>query len=397
MIVVDAESSPELLKPADVTFAPTILIYRQGKQRMRYYGDWSTSAFTELCHSIADDDLYTLTDSFSVFEFQNRKPANIILSSNFVSKADGLLHKFGGILHVGIVENETLSQIIGLPGALLSRPEEFYSINLTDVEEDTIQRQLLQRIQHIGTNEGFALTDTVDTIVTIVNEDDPVMIYEAVSRLNSLREVLGSNVSYQYCDFFKCHGVVAQLKPITLMSPLYVHHTKQGQRQRIDPYPRIDPTTADIVKWAKFQILGISPPDEPRVLAIPKITAHSFIPVVLDPKRDVVLLVAAPRMQMYDVSVDRFRKLIQIFEGIPEVGFFEFNPITEHVKGLEMPKSDNPQLSIWPATTEQRGSAFAAFVDLELIFENLVRLLETKFSEDQIAEMTQKVAELKDK
>jgi hypothetical protein len=53
-------------------------------------------------------------------------------------------------------------------------------------------------------------------------------------------------------------------------------------------------------------------------------------------------------MQLYDESCENFRKLINIFESIPQIIFYEFNPLTEHVKGLKMPKSENPQLPIWP-------------------------------------------------
>jgi hypothetical protein len=189
---------------------------------------------------------------------------------------------------------------------------------------------------------------------------------------------------------------IRQLQPVTFQAPIYVRHSKQGSRQRLDPYQRFQPTLAELVTWAKFQIMGIPPPEAPHSRSVSRITAHEFIPVVLDPKRDVILLVAAPRMQLYDVSVEKFKKLIEVFDGIPDVAFFEFNPLTEHVKGLEMPKSDNPQLSIWPASTEQRGAAFAAFLDLPIMFDNLLKLIALKPTSQQRTLMSTRVAKIID-
>jgi hypothetical protein len=396
MVIIDADASPELLKTADVSFAPTIFIYRQGKRIMRYSGDWSPGALSELCKMITNDDLHTLTDSFSVFEFQHRNPANIILSSpEFVKKADGLLHTFGGVLQIGVVEDDRLPKALGLPGAALSRPIDSFTINLTDVEESTIRSYLAPRYEHIHCTELFGLTETVNTFLALVKEDDPLMVFDSVSRFEALREVFGANMSFQYCDFFKCQALVNQFKPISLIWPLYVLHCKQGFQQRVEVYPRFDSTVADIVNWAKFQILGIAPPDAGTGPAIPRITAHEFIPVVLDPKRDVVLLVASPRMQLYDVSAENFRRLMKIFEDVSEVAFFEFNPLTEHVKGLEMPKSENPQLSIWPASPEQHGAAFQAHLDIGIIFKNLLQLIKTKPSQEKLAKMEDKLAKLR--
>jgi hypothetical protein len=395
MVLVDAEVSPDIFSQHQIAFAPTIALFRHGKLRLRYFGEWTIGGLTEFCESVTDYDLVPLNDSFSVFEFQRRGPSNIVLSSPpFIAKADALLHKFGGVVQVAILENRQLKETLGMADAVFTRPGDFYTASLNDVDEDTLEALLQSKFQHIYTGDLFGVTPTADTIAALIDERDPLMVYDVVSRFTALRDVFAGNVSFQICDFFKCPNVVQQIKLIGFASPLYIHHAKQGGRFRLDPLQRMFATADEVVNWAKFQILGVSPPPEPHAVVIPRLMAHEFIQLVLDPKKEVVLFVAAPRMPLYEESAESVKKLMKVFEGTPEVRFYEFNPITEHVKGLEMPKSDKPQLSIWPASKEPNGSAFAAYLDVGVIFENLLKLFVTKFSEEKLAALSKRFQEV---
>jgi thioredoxin 1 len=396
MIVVDADMSADLLAPARVEFVPTILLYRQGQQRMRYYGGLSAEALTEFCESVVNDELVTLADSFSVFEFQHRAPANLILSDpTFTERADALVHSFGGALHVGILEDQRLREALNLSAAFFSRPCDLFSADLANITWRTIQDLLAPEYEHIGADDLAGLTQTPETILVLLDEQDPGMVFEAIHFFRAVRDDFKSNVSFQYCDFFTCQTVARQVQARAFTAPLYVRHLKQGPRQRLDPYPHVRPTVSDLVAWAKFQIMGVAQPQAPNAAAVPWITARDFLPVVLDPTRDVVLLVGAPQMELYDACLAMFEGLIRVFDGVPGIAFFQFNPLTEHVRGLGIPKSRNPQISIWPASRNQAGSAFPASAGFELVYENVLKLIALKPTARQLAAMAERVAKLR--
>jgi thiol-disulfide isomerase/thioredoxin len=385
MVTVDVDNNPDLVKTYDVSLAPTIALFRPGKPRLRYYGEWTEPALIDFCESVSHDEIVVLNDSFSLVEFRYRPPAN---------QPDGLLHKFGGIVHVGIVENPQLKAALNLSSAIYTRLGDFYTSNLTSVDEDTIEHLLQSRFHHIHSGEYFGVGPASETIAALIDERDSLMVYDVITRFRAIRDVFGNNVNFQLCNFFKCANIVDQLKLVSFMCPLYVRHSKQGGRYKIEPYPRMNPTVDDIVNWAKFQIMGIALPQEPHTTNIPRVLAPDFISLVLDSTKDIILFVASPRMPQYEESAEIFKQLMSVLEDVPEVKFYKFNPITEHVKGLKMPKSDKPQLSIWPATSEPRGSAFHACLDINVVFENLVKLVETEFSEAKLAELAERLGQL---
>jgi hypothetical protein len=58
--------------------------------------------------------------------------------------------------------------------------------------------------------------------------------------------------------------------------------------------------------------------------------------------------------------------------------------------GLEMPKSDKPLLSIWPATEGPKGSTFGARLSIPLL-DNVLQLIATRVSDAELEQMAQRV------
>lgn len=152
------------------------------------------------------------------------------------------------------------------------------------------------------------------------------------------------------------------------------------------------PSVADFQDFLDEPVLGIK--KEEPASGIPTLYARNFMSVALDPKRDVILLVAVPGMPGYAESQEMVRKLMTVFKPFRTIEFYEFNPRTQMVPGLQIPKSDKPTLSIWPAHTESSGASFSATISLKAAFENLMRMIKTKITPARLRDLDQRVAEL---
>lgn len=182
---------------------------------------------------------------------------------------------------------------------------------------------------------------------------------------------------------------------MSFKAPVFCLHEKQGGRYGIQVMPKVGSGVQEIIDWANFLLYGIQPPKKEHAIPIPRLIAHEFMQKALNPKRDAVLLLAAPKMQLYEESQNTVRCLIEAFAacGVETVDFYEYNTITERVQGLELPKSDKPQLSIWPASETPGGSAFAGFLDPKMTFETLIQVLAT-VSREQIMAISEKIDEI---
>jgi hypothetical protein len=390
MIVVNSEANPELVEAYKVPPLPTIIVFRNSEPQLRYFGEWSTSGLAAFCASITDQRVVLLSDSFSVFEFQHRTPANLIITSpELQANAGDLLDRFRGLIHVGIVTDPILSEALGLPAAVISRPDDFYSMNLSSVEPATVERHIHSRYDRIHVDELLGATPTTETIVALVDERDRWMLRQVMQSFDSLSHIYRRNVSFQICDFLKCPRAVEEAILVQFFSPLYIHHSKHGNLTRSVAFRRINATASEFVNWAKFSI-------STRQREIPRLRAHEFVAKVLDPKCDVVLFVTTPQMPGYDRVREMVKKLMKVFEKVPKVTFYEFNPDTEYLTGLKLQRSNEPQLSIWPATSSPKGSQFVVGeADMDRVYEALFELFTTKFGDKLLAELADRLQRVK--
>ena len=150
----------------------------------------------------------------------------------------------------------------------------------------------------------------------------------------------------------------------------------------------------DVLDWLKFHIEGIELPKDKDSFEIPKLHASQFSQKVLDPKLDVILLVGTPQMQLYKESRKNFHMLIELFKDYKTIQFYEFNPSTEHIPGLDFPVSGAPQISVWPAKDQRSGSLFQAYISMDVIIQNLLRLIVTKISNEDMTSLNERLQNL---
>ena len=390
---IEIDNAPEIAAKYNVSFAPRVMIFKGDKFVQLYLGDWTQNGFTTFCEKLIKFELHHLKTVFDVFEFQRLAPSNLLLVSKAnAAKADEMLEKYGGIVNIGVLENESVALELKLPPAQFTRVDDFVTFDFEDVTEKDVDAHMWSPYEHIHSHEWMGICPTPLSFLTLLDERDPMMIHDTARDFDALRELFGSNVSFQFCDFFTCANVVQQLKIGMYTSPVLMCREQMSNgRYRLDPLPKVPATKEDVINFGKFKVWNIEPPRKKTELRIPKLSAHDFIQNVIDPKMDVILLLAAPRMQLYEQSQKNIRALMTAFEGIDTVRFFEFNTITEHVQGLQLPESDKPQISIWPATEQPGGSAFAAYLPINVIFENLLKLITTKVSQQKMDQMLEAI------
>jgi hypothetical protein len=150
------------------------------------------------------------------------------------------------------------------------------------------------------------------------------------------------------------------------------------------------PSVEDFRDWIANRLSGA----KKSALALPQLHARQFHQVALNAKLDVILLVAVPGMPKYQQCLQRISRLRSVFQNYKTIEFYEFNPKTQFVPGLQIPKAESPVVSVWPATPEQSGASFPATANLTFIFESVMKMIKTQISPAHHRNMVDKVFEL---
>jgi hypothetical protein len=132
-------------------------------------------------------------------------------------------------------------------------------------------------------------------------------------------------------------------------------------------------------------------PHQKDIPTIPKLRPKQFIAIALYPKIDVILLAGKPDMPYDNEAEHNVRMLIKCFKNIPSVKFYELNIATEKVPGLDIPKSEKPLLSIWPATEEPMGLTFGAHLSIPLVIDKMLHLIAIHMSDVELEQMAQRI------
>lgn len=395
MVVVDTADAPAVVAKYDVRFAPNVLVFKRDVMISRYYGGWSSRDLTAFCDALCSEDIAYLNSTFDVLRFQQqRRPANLILSRRAAARAEKLFSRFGGAFHIGVVENSALADELQLPDAQFNRPAEGFSRAVDDVDREDLVKLASSDFVHIGNHNFAGTTAAQNTLFVLLDENDPYHINHAMERMKAAREHFGANMGFQYCDFFTCSNFVNQMNLHSFENPVYLLNSKNNYGSKIDVFKNPINTPKDILDWLMFEIEGVEIPKEKEETEIPRLYASQFIQKVLDPKIDAILLMASPQMQLYKESRKNFQLLIELFKDYKTIKFYEFNPMTEHIQGLQFPPSGAPQISVWPAKSQQSGSLFQAYLPMDTIIPNLLRLVVTKIPNEEIAKLDKKLKEL---
>ena len=89
--------------------SPSIGIFRMGNLRGFYNGAWTSNGISELCEKILNADVKYIQTDFELYEFQNQNiPALVVKNKSVYENAGELLDNFGGLMNIGIIDNENL-------------------------------------------------------------------------------------------------------------------------------------------------------------------------------------------------------------------------------------------------------------------------------------------------
>jgi len=396
MVTVDASTNNELTKKYNISFIPSILIFRGDKFAGYYDGEWTSPSITSICENLLSADIHFIRSSFDYFRFKSQKPANLLISkSEHLSKAESLLDQYGGMVHIGLIDNVELPNQLNIPDLQFCRPMDEYCADLEEVDNDKVRVLMESPTNHLSNQELVGELPFQNSLVALFDESDPRHIHDVAKLYSHVREFFGSNLSYQTIDFMKAQNYVNQLQIVSFLHPIFLYISKEGQKNKIIIFQRLLPQPDDLLNWLKQLILHIEPPTPKTKINVPRMYADDFIQHALDPTMDVILLVASPGMRGYKEAKQIFQIMVQLFEPYKDkIGLWEFDYSTEHVQGLSMTQSDSPQISVWPATPEKLGSTFTALASLPVILDNLVQILKTEFTQQDVEEMASRLQEI---
>ena len=396
---VEFETASDVTLKYNISYAPSIAIFKDGNFRSLYLGEWSKKEFQNFFDNLINADIIYLDSAFDVFELQHNPSGSLIFSSSDeIDETYGILDSFLGLIAIGVINNKDVVRELNFSKAVLTRPKDFFTYSFNYDEEVTVDKvSELIRSPFIEVNnvEQLTATETSNTLVALLDTHNPSQQFETIRSFRTVQKFFDSNLSFQYCDFFTCSQLVRQIGIIKYSQPVFCIALKEGQKSRFEPLLKTNNVPEDVLNFCKFQLLGIPIPQEKQVVQLPKLHAPEFITSVGDYTKNVILYVASPVMQLYDECAEKARVLYQAFQGVKTFSFYEYNPLTEHVQGLSMPQSDQPQFSVWPASKEPHGSSFIANLPIEVILDNIVKLTEGALDDDQVQDVLDKIQELR--
>jgi len=387
MVMINADTSKDVKEKFGINTIPSIGVFSKQKFLHFYSGEWSLNAISEFCESLLSYSITLLNDVFEVIDFQKTKiPTNIVISGEgFFDRAKEISQTFPMSIKVGYIKNTSIADQLGIRVAKINRPIDGFSQYLENIEDQTVSECIGSQIELVKNPESFGISSTGFTLAALIDETDPLHIYEVSALMRNLSSHYSTNLSYQICDFFKCSSVVSQLGVINDRNPLYLLSSKLNSRNRLTLLAHTEPTFLDVKRWLDKIMLGIENKDDKE--CIPKMLAKNFMKTVLDAKKDIILLMANPGMPKYQESLDTTKKLIELFKQYKTIEFFEFNPKFQLVQGLQIPRFDKPVFSVWAAQPSPQGYNFNAIQPLSGIVKELIKTIKTKIDTSKLLDL----------
>lgn len=398
MISVDIDVSKPLQKKYDVKEIPSVAIFAGSKFLRLYKGEYTQAGLISFCESLTIGAMTTLNSVFEVFEFQNNQyPANIVIANkSLLPLAKNVMLLFPGSLKFAFLQNETAAAQLGIENAQITRPVDFFTQNVSTIDADELLNLSKPMIELIVNPENLGNPDTPHTLIAILDERDPLQKHDIAKLWRNVSHLYKGNLSYQFCDYYKCMQLSQSLGIVNYGNPLYVLSSKNGIRAKVQLFQNPEPTQRDLEIFLNKNVLGIDEPEYRDMDGIARLRAKDFMRVALDQKRDVILFMAAPMMPKYKEAKENAKMLVELFQNIKGIEIYEFNPKTELVPGLQIPKVDKAMFSIWPATPNPSGANIPANNPLPYIVDEIMRQIKTKIDPTyfkQIADRIQQYME----
>ena len=334
-----------------------------------------------------------MNTTFDVFDFQHKKKPTLIIKSREIADSHmDLIDNFGGLLDIGVISNPEVAQSLNFPTASFTNYDSWFIKNLTDINTTEISELLISPYQHIQTTDQIGLTPTNCTLLALVDDRDPMHLMEISQVFNHVREAFGANISFQFCDFFRCTHTVSQLKVTSIREPVFALHNK-AKRIKLESYHN-ENNPESVLEWCKLRILGERPNKGAHSSELEKMKSNEFVRIVTDTKTDTIILLADPEMPMYEASMKNAKILMELLSEFGQIKFYEFNPKKQHVSGVQLTNSENPMFSVWPASATPQGYALDAHAPIQTVIQQILSVIKTPIPDDRIQEMAERLQEI---
>ncbi|KAH0787058.1 hypothetical protein GPJ56_009056 [Histomonas meleagridis] len=363
-----------------------------GQLRSFYYGGWTSSAISNLCEELFSSDVTYLNTTFDVFDFQHKKKPTLILKSQEIADEHmDLIDNFGGLLDIGIISDPSVVEKLDFPTATLTNYESWLFKNLTTINSTEISNLLISPYQHIHTTDQIGLTPTTCTLIALIDDRDPMHLMEISRVFNYVQKTFGTNLTFQFCDFFRCTHTVSQLKITSIKSPVFALHNK-AKRIKLESYHN-ENKPESVLTWLKLRILG-ERPNKNTNNSIEKLKSTDFVKTVTDPNTDTIILLGNPSMPKYDISLSNTKILMELLGEFNQIKFYEFDPKNQQVSGVSLPNNKMPMFSVWPASATPQGYAMEAHNPIQMVIQQILSVIKTPIPDDRIQEMAERLQEI---
>lgn len=403
-----SETSSNLISALGIGILPSVVLYVKGQPIRILQISFSTENLYKFCQSLISPPITEINSLYQFYNFSSLLPSNIIIydtkSESLLRAAMKSITDYGDETNIAILKNKTVVKQLGYSKSnrfiIINRPLENFTFKANDLTTQNIVQYANSNIQFIENQEMFGMNHNgVPTITILYDDKDPYHHYEIGRVFNHVTTTFPNKFVFQACDYLKCSGQTLALGARDIPWPMLVMSINKMGQLSFEPYQRKQFTNDDIDKWINLAAFGIQSEEDlqaekPEDDQIPYLLGKDFQRLVLDPKFDVLIYVASPRMPYYHEAREQFKAMMQIFGLIKGVKFFEFNPTTQHVTGLQIPKSENPQISVWPAQAEPNGGTLPAIAPLQKIIENVLPILKSPVNQKTIQKMQKKMQEI---
>lgn len=374
----------------NAVFPLRIGIFRENNFAGFYDKKWTYENLDVLCHELLNVEYKTINSAFELYRFQSFEPVNLIITDPSLSKkASSIISQYGGLLQVGIVTNEELIKELNLPKVQICHPlnEMFY--NLTDVDPKTISQYLIPKYLYIENEMILGEQSKIkNSLVVLYDPKDPKHVHEVCQNFEIAEQNFRGNISLQMIDIFLARSYVEEFSIVSYSNPIYIYifNNLKGETKPT-VLQKLNPKQEEMIAWLNLVILHIKPQRENRI-KLPVLHANEFIEKVLNPKKDVFLFVANPHMKKYEEGYDNMEIIARLFANYTDrIEIYEFDITREHVEGLTLPTTKDPQISIWPASEEPDGSTFTALAQVPVLLDRIVQLCKSEFTDDELKAM----------
>ena len=388
---VDTDEATDLAARYNIRFVPQILLFRQGELKRVYMDEFSEDAIGKFVSKVVDAKVKLLNNSFDVFEFQNARPMNVILAgAAYRDKAQRLLSRYGGVLEIGLVEDNEVVRELGLSAVTFTRPDEKFVQGYPTFDDQEINKLLFPRFVHVNNTNMFGLSLKPVCLTALLDTRDPLQVQQMMVQFREAHKAVGDEIGYQYCDFFTCKQFADAVKLDQVTAPFYILQ-RAGAERPLRPLKKWIRKPNDVALWLREELYGEKQVVQDVDNGIEKLRAADFQQKVLNPKIDAIMFVASPDMDGYQEALANAQLLVKLFADIPTVKIYELDQQREYIEGLQIPGDGRPVFSVWKASEEPSGSAFSAELQIPIILDGLLQIITTEISDEKLEKMVEMV------